>query len=244
MIISVTKLIALAGHNPYFQAIDAFYALRRRKYSNSSVRQILAKHPMAKRFTSVARITPKLKQDARRIINIVCKEQKVNFCRPYGFFARHRGRVFEHKAVAKIAQVFKPNDLKLQVPTQFHAHGFTIRGKADCLLEGEVVIEIKCRMYRFMKAKSFELDQLSLYCTSLQKPGLLIQYFDEQLHVTKLSLQEAEERTHKLLEDAEWLFGSIRRREGFPSSTLPKRPGAFERRYSSHLVQELRRQSS
>ena len=244
MIISVTKLIALAGHNPYYQAIDAFYSLRRRSSYNFKIREVLLKHPIAERFTSVAKITPRLKQDARQTVNKVCKKHNITHGRPYGFFARHRGRVLEHRAVKLIRELFKPNDLKTQVPTRFHAHGFTIRGKADCMLDGGTVVEIKCRMYRFMKAKPFELDQLALYCTSLQKPGLLIQYFDKQLHVTKLSLEEAETRAHKILDDAEWLFGSIRRREGFPPSTLPKRLGASVRRYSSHLVPEQLRPTS
>jgi len=225
MIISVTKLIALSGHNPYYQAIDAFYALRRRNSYNFKIRQVLLKHPIAERFTNVAKITPKLKQDARQIVNKLCKKHNIKHGRPYGFFARHRGRVLER---------------------------FTIRGKADCLLNGETVIEIKCRMYRFMKAKPFELDQLALYCTSLRKDGLLIQYFDKQLHVTKLSLEEAEKRAHKILDDAEWLFGNIRRREGFPPSstsfcrnflksysTLPKRLGVSGQRYSSRLAPKL-----
>jgi len=239
MIISVTKLIALSGHNPYYQAIDAFYGLRRRNSYNFKIRQVLLKHPIAERFINVAKITPKLKQDARIAVNKLCKKHNIKHGRPYGFFARHRGRVLEHRAVKLIQELFKPKNLQTQVPTRFYAQGFTIRGKADCLLNGETVIEIKCRMYRFMKAKPFELDQLALYCTSLRKDGLLIQYFDKQLHVTKLSLQEAEKRAHKILDDAEWLFGNIRRREGFPPSTLPKRRGVSERRCSSRLAPKL-----
>ena len=198
-----------------------------------------------------------MRQDSRRLVNKLCKKHGITHSKPYGIFARHRGRVLEHRATALIRRLFEPCDLKVQVPTRFHAHGFTFRGRADCLLNGNTVIEIKCRMYRFMKAKPFELDQLALYCVSLQKDGLLIQYFDEQLHVTALSLSEAEKRTHKVLQDAEWLFGSIRRGEGFPTPTSfcrnfskkllptsPTHPGVSVRRLSSLPVQGLPRQSS
>ena len=74
MIISVTKLIALSGHNPYYQAIDAFYGLRRRNSYNFKIRQVLLKHPIAERFINVAKITPKLKQDARIAVNKLCKK--------------------------------------------------------------------------------------------------------------------------------------------------------------------------
>ena len=242
MNISVTKTIALAGHNPYYQAIDAFYSLRPRHSFNYKIHNELLAQPLAQVFVSVPKVTSKMRQDSRRLVNKLCKKHGITHSKPYGIFARHRGRVLEHRATALIRRLFEPSDLKVQVPTRFHAHGFTFRGRADCLLNGNTVIEIKCRMYRFMKAKPFELDQLALYCVSLQKDGLLIQYFDEQLHATSLSLSDAEERTHKVLQDAEWLFGSIRRGDGFPTS--PTRPGVSVRRLSSLPVQGLLRHSS
>ena len=203
--IPVSLCSPLAGRHDYTSFVQAYDMICNGNYGKPKHPRVIALHAAlrAHPFSDVYCLSPvvseEIRTQARKVVEEVCKHQKIWYHKPWGFYAQHRGRVLEDLAIATIPKQHPNKKIRSQVVTLLETTDFTIRGKVDCVLNG-IPIEIKSRMNRLFSPRRYSLDQLAFYIVSLKAEfGKLCQFFRGRLVYTKLTLDQAQNRVNMVL---------------------------------------------
>ena len=203
--IAVTKISSLLGKHPFKTSSDTVKDLQNRKRGKgirceTTVEKKLRQTSFYKWFTNARVITNRMRKISRSIVNKTCKELNVKFNRPYNYFAKERGIIQEPLCIRKFEHFYKTEVSDQQRKVFKQLENYRIVGAIDglCMIDEQLtIIEVKCRSCVLKKTPIWEIIQLKVYCYLMRLPGLLLEFQNDGIKLTNISLEEATESFEK-----------------------------------------------
>ena len=153
-------------------------------------------------FTS-ARCVKKLQKKAVSILQSLCGKHKISYQKHRSLLMKKRGYVMENTALELYSSTCKvmvqPVEQRIvyirENDPKFHTNPenacIRLVGKADGEADGKI-LEVKTR-YRGFRDFAFERIQLAIYVIAYDKPGVLVEFYENKLKIHQMPKAQARE---------------------------------------------------